>query len=282
MTNDTTTPSISLGKEASYPDRYDAALLAPIARAETRQALWGSEAMPCEGVDVWTAYELSWLAPSGKPCVAMAEFCFSAASSHIVESKSFKYYLNSLNQTVFASKEAVAEVMQRDLSQASGGDVSVRFFDLQGHNALAQVSGFCVDELDVTVDHYSPDASILSLKTDNIKKASQHRVSNARLYSHLLKSNCPVTGQPDWATVWIEYTGLEICPESFLRYVVSYRQHQDFHENCVERMFRDLDQQCQPESLSVYARYTRRGGLDINPFRTNAGRDVPFGRLARQ
>lgn len=277
VANNDKTPGISLGKEASYPDHYDAALLAPIARAATRQALWGGNAMPCDGVDVWTAYELSWLTPSGKPRAGMAEFRFSAASSHIVESKSFKYYLNSLNQSVFASEEAVGEVMQRDLARASGGDVSVRFLGLHENDVLALVSGFCVDDLNVSVNAYSPDAAILRVKSDR-----KNPVRNARLYSHLLKSNCPVTGQPDWATVWIEYTGAEICPESFLRYVVSYRQHQDFHENCVERMFHDIHQQCQTESLSVYARYTRRGGLDINPFRTNAGRDVPFGRLARQ
>ncbi len=276
MEKDKKYSGISLGEDALYPDKYDAGLLAPIARTETREALWGSAPMPCTGVDVWTAYELSWLDTSGKPRVAMAEFTFDAGSSHIVESKSFKYYLNSLNQTVFSSRNEVHDVMQKDLTAASGGDVSIRFLDVNDCSVMTSISGFCVDELDVTIEHYTPDAAILRLKKDKKK------VRDARLYSHVLKSNCPVTGQPDWATVWIEYSGAEICPASFLKYVVSYRQHQDFHENCVERMFRDIDQQCQPESLSVYARYTRRGGLDINPFRTNTGRALPFGRLARQ
>lgn len=264
---------IQLGKDALYVDHYDASLLAPIARSESRAKVFG-EKLPFTGKDIWTSYELSWLSKSGKPQVAIVEFEFPYDSENIIESKSFKYYLNSFNQTYFASEEDVRQTLVRDLSAAAGGDVSVDIQNLTHDHQIYVLPGTCVDGLSVNVNQYTPNAELLTL--------GRRAVENKQLFSHLLKSNCPVTGQPDWATLWVEYSGVEIIPESFLAYVISYRQHQDFHENCVEMIFQDIMQQCNPKTLSVYARYTRRGGLDINPFRTNVRDDVPVKRLARQ
>lgn len=269
--------NIELGKDALYPDQYDPALLAPISRSQSRSALFSSDTLPFQGEDVWTAYELSWLDSEGKPFSAIAEFRFPHDSESIIESKSFKYYLNSFNQTRFSSGDIVAKKLAEDLSLAAGGEVSV-FIELlssQHQYPIAELEGECVDELPITgVDCYSPDADLL--------QTEKSQVTDQALYSHLLKSNCPVTGQPDWATVWIKYSGAKINSESFLRYVISYRQHQDFHENCVEKMFKDIMEVCRPNSLAVYARYTRRGGLDINPYRTNTDEAPPMCRIARQ
>ncbi|VUD68957.1 NADPH-dependent 7-cyano-7-deazaguanine reductase [Thalassocella blandensis] len=264
---------IQLGKDALYVDHYDAELLVPIPRSESRAKVFGAT-LPFMGKDIWTSYELSWLSKSGKPQVAIAEFEFPYDSQNIIESKSFKYYLNSFNQTFFDSMEEVRQTLIRDLSQAAGGDVSVDVQNLSSDHQIYVLPGTCVDNLNVNVNQYTPNPELLT--------SGRRTVEKKQLFSHLLKSNCPVTGQPDWATVWIEYSGTEIIPESFLAYVISYRQHQDFHENCVESMFKDIMRQCQPSTLSVYARYTRRGGLDINPFRTNAREEVPVKRLARQ
>ncbi|MFL0799946.1 MAG: NADPH-dependent 7-cyano-7-deazaguanine reductase QueF [Agarilytica sp.] len=268
------TNNITLGQKSLYPDTYDASLLEPISRQLSRAELGLDEVLPFHGADIWTGYELSWLGTSGKPEVAIAEFSFPAASANIIESKSFKYYLNSFNQTKFDSWEHVQNTLVQDLSLKADGQVEVSLFPLEDFADPEKNSGDCVDRLEVNIDQYSPSPGLL--------KSSETKVTKHGLYSHLLKSNCPVTGQPDWASVWIEYSGKEISPESFLRYVVSYRQHQDFHENCVERIFCDLLQQCECDELSVYARYTRRGGLDINPFRTNVEREIPFKRVARQ
>ncbi len=265
---------IQLGKEALYPQVYDPNLLVPIPRAQARSSVMGDKQPPFSGVDIWTAYELSWLQLGGKPEVAIAEFEISAASACLIESKSLKYYLNSLNDRKFAGREQVEEALTRDLQAACGGAVRVSLFALEGARQLHGLPGVCVDSLDIAIDQYTPSPAILSTLST--------RVEREQLYSHLLKSNCPVTGQPDWASVWIEYSGRKIRPEAFLRYVVSYRHHQDFHESCVEKIFMDISTQCQTEALSVYARYTRRGGLDINPFRTDCDRPIPSVRLARQ
>jgi len=265
---------IELGKGTTYPQSYDASLLFPIAREKARTALIGSVAAPFTGSDIWTAYEMSWLNSAGKPQVAIAEFDFSAAGKNIIESKSFKYYLNSLNECRFENQAVVAEILRRDLRKASMGDVGIRFYSLEEGPRMGRLPGICVDPLDIAINRYTPSRALLS--TENTI------VNTEQLYSHLLKSNCPVTGQPDWATVWIEYSGHKIDQAGLLRYIVSFRRHQGFHESCVETIFVDLLQQCQPEELSVYARYTRRGGLDINPFRTNCNRQLPFIRLARQ
>ena len=268
-------PEIQLGVDSLYVDQYKPSLLAPIPRASSRDALFGTDALPFKGRDVWTAYELSWINEKGKPEVAIAEFEFAFDTECIVESKSFKYYLNSFNQSVFASGEQVLKTLKEDLSQAARGEVDVRMYALDDFHPVDSFEGSCVDRLDVEITNYSDAEGILKVSGEKV-------VSCMRLYSHLLKSNCPVTGQPDWATVWVEYSGAEIEPESFLKYIVAYRNHQDFHENCVEKIFADITRQCAPSMLTVYARYTRRGGLDINPYRSSWNDSPGIVRLARQ
>lgn len=265
---------IELGKQTEYPEHYSPECLEPIPRALSRGVLAIEGELPFSGVDLWTGYEVSWLDASGKPQVAIGYFEFDCQSEAIVESKSFKYYLNSFNQSQFNSWEQVAELMRADLAAACGGFVSVRLEPLGAAGSIDSPEGRCVDDLALANAVYSPSKSLLLSEPETV-------VSEA-LFSHLLKSNCPVTGQPDWATLWVSYRGPKIVPESFLAYVVSYRQHQDFHENCVEKIFTDVLQQCKPEALTVYARYTRRGGLDINPFRTNSDLAVPSWRIVRQ
>lgn len=266
-----------LGRASEYPECYDPGQLAPVPRADGRAALGIPEPLPFMGEDVWTAYELSWLNEHGKPVVAVGEFRFPCTTTHLIESKSFKLYLNSLNQEPFASRDAVRKVLVEDLSRGAGGLVDVVLFSLEEYRqrGLNHLPGVCVDDLDVAIEHYQPDPALLVLK------AGGAEVEEA-VHSNLLRSKCPVTGQPDWASVLIEYRGPEICHESLLRYIVSYRQHQDFHEQCVERIFRDVMARCRPRSLSVYARYTRRGGLDINPWRSTDRPVAPAWRLERQ
>lgn len=252
-------PELKLGSQQPYAEVYDASLLQPIPRGLSRQALVFTG---FEGVDIWTAYELSWLNKEGKPVVAIAEFVVPANSKNIIESKSLKYYLNSLNQTVFSDFDSVQTVLERDLSLVAAASVVVKLYSLESfskHQTLSQSMGVCLDGLPVTVSAYQPSKSLLQVSASRAKNT---------WCSHLLKSNCPVTGQPDWASVWIGVNGLSLTPESLLQYIIAYRQHQDFHENCVESMFNDLLAVCEPEELWVYARYTRRGGLDINPFRS--------------
>lgn len=265
---------IHLGRQTDYPDRYDSSLLVAIPRSQSRSVLGLSEPLPFVGTDVWTAFEVSWLNMRGKPTTAVLEFSFDARSPNIVESKSFKYYLNSFNGTQFADASEVLATLKRDLSRCSGSEVDIAVHLDEEGSLFARPSGQCVDHIDVKIDDYAPNPSLLEVQ--------EKSVVGERLYSDVFKSNCPVTGQPDWATVWIEYSGRQIDPASFLRYIVSYRRHQDFHESCVERMFCDLRAHCSPDELSVFARYTRRGGLDINPLRSTAKCLVPFGRLARQ
>lgn len=269
---------VHLGKATLYADQYDAGLLDPIPRSLARASLTtAGQTLPFSGVDVWTAYEISWLDVLGKPIVAMAEFEFPYNSQAIVESKSFKLYLNSFNQSVFASWTEVQAVLVRDLSVLTQAAVVVRLMTLQEGLALtvAAFGGENIDALAAPCTAYEPDANILQLKSGGVN-VSEH------LCSDLLKSNCPVTGQPDWASLSIRYTGPAMDREALLRYIVSYRHHRDFHEHCVESIFIDIMQRCQPKTLTVYARYTRRGGLDINPFRTNCADKPPRLRLVRQ
>ncbi|MCK9563427.1 MAG: NADPH-dependent 7-cyano-7-deazaguanine reductase QueF, partial [Bacteroidales bacterium] len=246
-----------LGAATEYPRHYDPGLLVPIPRAEGRAA-FGSIAF--RGVDLWTAYELSWLNDRGRPCVAIAEFRVSCDSPNIVESKSFKLYLNSLNQARLAAPERLVATLVEDLGGAFGAAVEVTLYSLDEYAArgLWRPEGECLDEIDTECEHFSPAPELL---------AAAGAVVEETLYSHLLKSNCPVTDQPDWATVVIRYRGPAIHRQGLLRYIVSFRQHQGFHEHCVERIFSDLMERCAPEWLEVHARYTRRGGLDINPSR---------------
>ena len=267
-----------LGKSSDYVAIYSPHLLFPIPRAPKWAELGlTAETLPYQGVDLWNCYELSWLLPSGKPVVAIGEFEIPADSPNIIESKSFKLYLNSLNQSVFESREALVEVMIADLSAAAGKAVKVRLrtLDEVASEGVATLPGRCIDDLDVTIEHYDhPQPELLT--------CDARRLVEESLHSHLLKSNCPVTGQPDWGSVVVEYRGAALQAESLLAYLVSFRQHADFHEQCVERIFLDLQRLLQPEKLTVYARYVRRGGLDINPYRSTEAMVVDNRRLVRQ
>jgi 7-cyano-7-deazaguanine reductase len=269
--------SSPLGQKTAYISTYDASLLFPISRSESRKALGVSEKLSFHGCDIWTGYELSWLNSKGKPEVAVAEFVVPHDSPYIIESKSFKLYLNSFNQTKFSDLNAVKVALIKDLTEVAGAPIDVSLHALRDSNLLIDFtySALCLDGLDISVDAYHPHPAFLL--------ADQSTQVSETLCSHLLKSNCPVTGQPDWASVFVEYTGAKIDHENFLRYVISFREHQDFHEHCVERIFTDILRECKPDSLSVYARYTRRGGLDINPFRSTEQCAKPrVGRLLRQ
>ncbi|MDO9625581.1 MAG: NADPH-dependent 7-cyano-7-deazaguanine reductase QueF [Pseudomonas sp.] len=267
-----------LGKSSEYIATYTPSLLFPIARA----AKWAelgltAETLPYQGVDFWNCFELSWLLPSGKPVVAIGEFAIPADSPNIIESKSFKLYLNSLNQTVFNDVGELLALLQRDLSEAAGKPVGVRVRSLAEVTAegVATLPGPCIDELDVIISNYAqPQPELLRCTAD--------RIVDESLHSHLLKSNCPVTGQPDWGSVVVQYRGAALDHASLLAYLVSFRQHADFHEQCVERIFLDLQRLLQPEYLTVYARYVRRGGLDINPYRSTAAIAPDNRRLVRQ
>lgn len=253
-----------LGKAASYPSDYDPALLFPIARAEKRAELGIAGTLPFFGVDIWNAYEVSWLNLRGKPQVAIATVTVPADSPNIIESKSFKLYLNSFNQTRLAGPDAVLELLRADLSAGIGAPVQVAltlpdaFETLQ----LGELNGLLLDRLDIEVADYTPNPSILRASHDE-------SIVEETLVSHLLKSNCLVTGQPDWGSVQIRYVGPQIDQERLLQYLIGFRDHHEFHEQCVERIFMDILRQCKPQKLAVYARYTRRGGLDINPWRSN-------------
>ncbi|MDF1763263.1 MAG: NADPH-dependent 7-cyano-7-deazaguanine reductase QueF [Oleibacter sp.] len=252
-----------LGKASAYPDEYDAKLLYPIERDESWRASGEKrDQVAFYGVDIWNAYEVSWLNDKGKPVVFIAEFHIPATSRYLIESKSFKLYLNSFNQTRFKHEDEAVSRMVSDLSEAADGSVGVILHDASYEFPQAPKATL-LDDLDVEITEYHPDANLLRCDAVSLNTVSE------RLVSHLLKSNCPVTGQPDWGSLYIEYEGQAIEHESLLAYIVSLRQHQDFHEQCVERTFRDIWLRCQPKKLIVYARYVRRGGLDINPMRSS-------------
>lgn len=267
-----------LGKTVSYQDHYDPSLLFPIPRQVKRDEIGvDAAALPFAGVDIWTGFELSWLNARGKPQVGIATFRIPADSPSLIESKSFKLYLNSYNQTRMAGLDALRRQLADDLSAAAGKPIGVDIMLPQqfGGETIAELAGECIDELDIEVDNYAPCPQIL--------RADASDIVSETLCSHLLKSNCLVTGQPDWGSVQIRYTGPRLDREALLRYLIGFRQHNEFHEQCVERIFTDLLRACAPSRLTVYARYTRRGGLDINPFRSNCG-EMPVGnsRTARQ
>ncbi|HEY5673678.1 MAG TPA: NADPH-dependent 7-cyano-7-deazaguanine reductase QueF [Malonomonas sp.] len=270
--------SLPLGKTTEYIADYDPTLLCPFPRQVKRDVIGITDALPFQGYDIWNAYELSWLNRKGKPIVAMGEFHVPCTSPNLIESKSFKLYLNSFNQTRFADFLEVERRLISDLSAAAGGPVRVRLLDSEQFvtEQIQPLPGVCIDALDIEIDDYSLDPSLLEGAAD-----PQQLVTES-LHSHLLKSNCLVTNQPDWGSVLIRYRGGRIDPEALLRYLISFRQHNEFHEQCVERVFVDIQRYCQPQQLTVYARYTRRGGLDINPFRSNFEARIPNLRLARQ
>jgi len=268
-----------LGKSTVYPDRYDASLLFPIARAPSRAELGIGDALPFGGVDIWNAYEISWLDLRGKPVVALAELRVPATSPNLIESKSLKLYLNGYNSTRIDGIDAVRARMSADLSAVAGAavDVVLQPAERFGPSALTELEGESIDALPIAIDDYGPPNPAYLRLDENAVVVEESLVSN------LLKSNCPVTGQPDWASLQIRYAGPRIDRGGLLRYLVSFREHAEFHEHCVERIFVDLVRVCAPAWLEVYARYTRRGGLDINPWRSNrAGARPSNPRGARQ
>lgn len=253
-----------LGKLSVYGDLYDPTLLFPMPRAEKRTELGLTGTLPFFGMDIWNAYEVSWLNTRGKPQVAIATLLVPAETPNMVESKSMKLYLNSLNQTRIDSQEALVALLQNDVSAALGAEIQIRLLLAKdfGKPVMGEFDGLLLDRLDIAVDRYEPDPALLRAATD------QSPIEET-LVSHLLRSNCPVTNQPDWASVQIRYSGPAIDQEGLLKYLIGFRQHQEFHEHCVERVFMDIQRQCQPSKLMVSARYTRRGGIDINPWRAN-------------
>lgn len=266
-----------LGKDTVYADHYDPSLLFPIPRAEKRAEIGVGDTLPFYGVDVWNAYELSWLDPRGKPVVAMAEFRVPASSPNIIESKSFKLYLNGFAQERAADGETLAATLASDLSQVAGATVTVKLSTATASShALIDLDGHLLDTQSIEIGHYGPP------KADFLRADTGAAPVDETVVSHLLRSNCPVTGQPDWGSVQISYRGAPIDHAGLLRYLVSFRNHNEFHEQCVERIYVDLMGRCAPAQLSVYARYTRRGGLDINPFRSSVPTIPTNPRSARQ
>jgi len=280
-----------LGRSSAYVDRYDPSLLFPLSRAPQRQALGIAPPPPGEaprlpffGADMWSAFEVSWLNPRGKPQVAIAHFTIPCESPNIIESKSFKLYLNSFNGSAFADAEAVRERLRADVAEAlwrgseRSGSIGLKLlapdhFDREG---VAELDGLDLDRLDLDCTHYEPAPELLAARFDEAPVTEV-------LTSRLLKSNCRVTGQPDWGSVQVRYSGPPIDQAGLLRYIVSFRNHNEFHEPCCERIFMDIQARCRPTKLAVYCRYTRRGGLDINPFRASWPQALPPNvRTARQ
>lgn len=275
---DNSLKSLKLGQKTEYASEYDRTLLQPVPRALNRDGLGITQNQPFTiGADIWTAYEISWLNEKGLPQVAIADIYLDYQSQNLIESKSFKLYLNSFNQSKFADFNAVQQTMQRNLSECAQGDVKVRLNPVAVYDSqkIDHLQGDCIDEQDVEITSYEFNA-------DWLKDCVSDEIVEEKLVSHLLKSNCLITNQPDWGTLHIHYVGKKIDHEKLLRYVVSFRKHNEFHEQCVERIFCDLMHYAKPEKLTVYARYTRRGGLDINPFRSNFENLPENLRLARQ
>ncbi|HHE9392072.1 NADPH-dependent 7-cyano-7-deazaguanine reductase QueF [Haemophilus influenzae] len=275
---DNSLKSLKLGQKTEYASQYDRTLLQPVPRALNRDGLGITQNQPFTiGADIWTAYEISWLNEKGLPQVAIADIYLDYQSQNLIESKSFKLYLNSFNQSKFADFNAVQQTMQGDLSECAQGDVKVRLNPVAVYDSqkIDHLQGDCIDEQDIEITSYEFNA-------DWLKNCVSDEIVEEKLVSHLLKSNCLITNQPDWGTLHIHYIGKKINHEKLLRYVVSFRQHNEFHEQCVERIFCDLMHYAKPEKLTVYARYTRRGGLDINPFRSNFENLPENLRLARQ
>lgn len=265
-----------LGQATAHPDQYSPDLLYAIARIDARKALGLASELPFHGTDIWNAWELTWLDNRGLPQVATAEISVSADSANLVESKSLKLYLGSFAMTRFESAADLAAVITRDLTACAGADVYVVIHGPSAPDVavVARMPGHCIDGLSVSCDAYEVTPDFLSADTSELVAEDLH--------SDLLRSLCPVTSQPDIGSILISYRGPRIDREGLLRYIVSYRQHQDFHEACVERMFLDIRERCGAEQLSVYARYQRRGGIDINPFRSNFEATAPNTRLWRQ
>lgn len=271
-----TTDKLLLGQATDYPQRYTPGVLFPIARRQGREALGlGEGALPFTGVDIWTHYEVSWLDTRGKPKVAVAEIRVPASSPSLIESKSMKLYFNSLNFERFEDAAAFTRLVEADLSAAAGAPVTMALqpASVDG-GGFAGLPGDCLDELEIACDAFEVAPGLL--------RADAGTVVTETLHTHLLRSRCPVTHQPDWASVMVAYSGPVLDREGLLAYLVSYRNQSDFHEQCVERIFLDIQARCRPSQLTVYARYTRRGGLDINPFRSTGTGAPPAARQLRQ
>jgi 7-cyano-7-deazaguanine reductase len=262
------------GKTTEYVSTYSPQLLCSVPRALGREKIGIHSSLPFNGADLWTGFELSWLNEKGKPEIAMITITLPIDSPNIVESKSMKLYLCSFLQTKFISFEAVRQTIQRDLSRASGGNVAVALFHYQDFpRSFSEFTGICLDEMDLETNIYDLEPSLLKTGDEIIEET---------LYSRLLKSNCLATSQPDWGNLLIHYKGKQIDHEGLLKYIISFRNHCGFAEHCVERIYMDILNHCQPDCLTVYARYLRRGGLDINPFRSNFELTPNNGRQIRQ
>lgn len=276
--NDKSLSALKLGQKTEYKSEYDPSLLQPVPRKLNRDGLGIADVQPFnQGADIWTCYELSWLNLNGLPQVAIADVAVDFQSENLIESKSFKLYLNSFNQSKFASVEQVEQVLAKDLSYCASGQVSVKVRKLSEYTQqpIVDFEGECIDEQDLKIESYQ-------FSNQHLTGIAEGKVVDETLVSHLLKSNCLITSQPDWGSVQIHYVGKKLNREKLLRYLISFREHNEFHEQCVERIFTDLVQFAQPEKLTVYARYTRRGGLDINPFRSNFEPLPKNLRMARQ
>jgi len=267
---------LPLGKQSNYPTAYTSSLLRGIPRTMGRAVL-SAKADPTYGEDIWNIYELSWLNSNGLPQVAIARVIVNTQSENIIESKSFKLYLNSFNQSKFASWSEVHDAIFRDLNACVKGSVILEIYPLEDskNKLIGDFEGTCIDNQNIVINDYIFCDEILKNSTTDEK-------TEETLVSHLLKSNCLITNQPDWGSVQIHYKGSRIDKESLLRYLISFRQHNEFHEQCVERIFNDIIRYCKPEILTVYARYTRRGGLDINPWRSTDPFQPSQLRLIRQ
>ncbi len=269
---------LTLGQKTEYRNQYDASLLQPVPRSLNRDDLHLGGELPFQGCDLWTLYELSWLNENGLPQVAVGEVSVPATSQNLIESKSFKLYLNSLNQSRFSDWDQVRNILKNDLSACAGAEVSVAIRPVSHYtgSTIADMHGECIDEQDIHITDYA-------FHPEYLQQATNDEIVTETLHSHLLKSNCLITSQPDWGSVEIAYSGKKIHREALLRYIVSFREHNEFHEQCVERIFTDIQKYCHPDKLTVYARYTRRGGLDINPFRSSEQMNPENNaRLARQ
>ena len=267
--------NLTLGQKVDYIEQYTPELLQGVPRTLSREQIGVAHPLPFGGIDIWNGYELSWLNPKGKPQVAILQCQVPIDSQNLIESKSFKLYLNSFNQSVFGSADEVARHLSKDLSACAQAPVKVQLFSAGQFGALhlGELDGTVIDDLDIEINAYEPSPELLTTGDQQVSET---------LVSHLLKSNCLITSQPDWASVQIHYEGAAIDHAGLLAYLISFRRHNEFHEQCIERIFCDLMNRCKPHKLAVYARYTRRGGLDINPLRANFDFNVSNNRLARQ
>ena len=265
-----------LGRETDYPSTYTPSLLHSMERAAARAKVGVQDADTLLGEDLWTGYELSWLDSQGKPIVAGLRFRVPCQSPAIVESKSIKLYLNSFAQTKFDNQTDVLHTLDQDITLAFRSPVIIELLELsQLLGPVQQLPGQCLDDLDIRTDIYERDPTLLTLDEPDVTVSET-------LYSHIFRSLCPVTAQPDWASISIEYHGAPISRKGLLKYLVSYRNHQAFHETTIEQIFCDIRNICEPQKLSVYGRFQRRGGVDINPFRSLDENSAPLCRLPRQ